>query len=384
MMQVTISVPGIFHAFHMAEGLEARNALSKLYTTFPRFALDTDLPHSRTVSIVYPEVIMQAGAKLPWIDRVLVAASAGSTTAWKNRLFDVAVSRRLQSDEDGLFVGFAGCSRKSLRRADDIGLTTVLERSSSHVRTQAEILEAEYEIRGIDSPTEPERVDSEEREYARADYIATPSEFAYESFIQRGFAEDELFLIPFGTELPPKTESQKSGGDRFCFLFAGHVNLRKGVPYLLEAWDRLSLDATLILTSGIDETLRPLVEEYNDDETVQFLGRVDDLGKWFRHADVFVFPSLEEGSARVTYEAMAHGLPLVTTFNSGWVGEDGVHGMEVPIRDPDALASAMERLYHRRTQRERMGEAARELIGERYTLADYQQRIYDVYESIVE
>lgn len=198
------------------------------------------------------------------------------------------------------------------------------------------------------------------------------------------FRRREIQYVPFGNDLPKDSYNNTDNtDDKFRSLFLSHLNLRK-FQYLFEAWNRLSINATLTLTRGIDENIRPLMHSYEDNDSVQYLGWVDDLGAWFDRADVFVFPSLEEGSARVTYEAMAHGLPLITTFNSGWVGEDGVHGIEVPIRDPEALATAMRRLYENAEERKRMGSAARALIRENYTWDDYGDRIYRTYQSFLD
>ena len=62
-----------------------------------------------------------------------------------------------------------------------------------------------------------------------------------------------------------------------------------------------------------------------------------EMPRLFRQADIFVFPSLHEGSALCTYEALACGLPVITTANSGSVVRHGIDGFIVPIRDVEAL-----------------------------------------------
>jgi glycosyltransferase involved in cell wall biosynthesis len=79
----------------------------------------------------------------------------------------------------------------------------------------------------------------------------------------------------------------------------------------------------------------------------------------YQQADVFTFPTIEEGSALVTYEALACGLPVVTTPNAGSVVRDGVEGLLVPIRNVEALAAALECLRADERLRREMGRAAR-------------------------
>lgn len=385
-MKVVISVPGVFHAFHLGRQLQQREALRKIYTSFPRFALDTTgIPRSKVHPIRRSELIMQVGDRLPALKSLVPTASQRPFVEWKNRVLDRNVARKLRISDNVLFIGFAGCSLQSIQRANELGFTTVIERSSSHARTQASILDHEYQKNGLDRCIPEAWVERGEREYEAADYVATPSTFAYQSFLKHGFDEQKLLCVPFGTDIPESNREESDDmDDTFHFLFSGHLNLRKGIQYLLKAWDRLSINATLILTSGIDEDIRPLIEGYEDDDSIQYIGYVDDLDTWYNRADAFVFPSLEEGSARVTYEAMAHGLPLITTFNSGWVGEDGVHGIEVPIRDPEALATAMRRLYQNPKERKQMSSASRALIGENYTWDDYGRRIYHTYKSLLD
>ncbi|SDY32870.1 glycosyltransferase family 4 protein [Halopenitus persicus] len=264
-------------------------------------------------------------------------------------------------------------------------MTTAVERSSSHIRTQWEILSREYQRHNaVSPPLSEDAVADEEQEYEAADYIVTPSEFAYQSFLDRGFDERSVKCIPFGVDPPPTTSCSRDS-ETVRFLFAGNVSIRKGIPYLLEAWDKVDLpDAELAIASEVEKDLRPLISDYEERNDVRLLGWVDDLEDCFNRSSVFVFPSLEEGSAIVTYEAMAAGLPLITTYNSGWVGEDGVHGIEVPAADSGSLANALRKLYDDASERRRMGKEAETLIRENYTLDDYGERVHQAYRSMID
>ena len=101
---------------------------------------------------------------------------------------------------------------------------------------------------------------------------------------------------------------------------------------------------------------------------------VHEVHALFQDADILVYPSLHEGSAFVTYEALASGLPVVTTWNAGSVVRDGIEGFIVPVRDVQALVDRLERLYRDPTLRQTMGEAARKRALD-FTWAAYRKRV---------
>jgi glycosyltransferase involved in cell wall biosynthesis len=93
---------------------------------------------------------------------------------------------------------------------------------------------------------------------------------------------------------------------------------------------------------------------------VKLAGFRRDPAPVYRSADVFAFPSLAEGSALVTYEALASGLPVVTTANAGSVVRDGIEGFIIGAGDAGALAQRLDELHRDPCLREAMGRAARE------------------------
>jgi glycosyltransferase involved in cell wall biosynthesis len=106
-----------------------------------------------------------------------------------------------------------------------------------------------------------------------------------------------------------------------------------------------------------------------------------DIKKEFLAADVFVLPTIAEGSALVTYEALACGLPVITTPNCGSVVRDGIDGFIVPVRNVEALADAIERVVSDRTLRATLSANARERAKE-FTWARYGERLIDALSSL--
>jgi glycosyltransferase involved in cell wall biosynthesis len=154
------------------------------------------------------------------------------------------------------------------------------------------------------------------------------------------------------------------------------------VPYLLEAWRRLAWKDAELWIAGQNKLSAELRTKYGVLSRVRFLGHVSNPVQVFQNADAFVFPSLAEGSALVTYEALACGLPVLTTPNAGSIVRDGVEGFIVPIRDVDALANRLEQLRTDERLRKEMSKAAR-VRAEAYTWDRYGDTLVEAITKLV-
>ncbi len=282
-----------------------------------------------------------------------------------NVLYDVWAFRLLEPGE--LFHVWGGHGLRSIRRAKALGMLVVVQWASAHPLWRARLLREEYARWGLRFRLPRAGLRRSLTEMEAADYVLIPSEFVRRSFLEQGFPERRLLWIPFGVDTDRFRPSDVGGPRPFRALFIGQVGVRKGVPYLLEAWRRLGWrDAELWIVGRPSVEFARLGGRYKELSGVRWKGYVSDPVALYQQADVFVFPTIEEGSALVTYEAMACGLPVVTTPNAGSVVRDGVEGLIVPIRDVDALAVALDQLRADERLRREMGKAARARV-ERYT-----------------
>jgi glycosyltransferase involved in cell wall biosynthesis len=297
--------------------------------------------------------------------------------------FDSAVLKFLDAKID-LFCSWNGHCLDGLKKAKSLGITTIVVRASSHMLTQMELLKEEYDKHGLTRQIElQEMIDRSVEEYGHADYIQVPSEFVKRSFLDRGFSEDRLIEVPFGVDSSVFKPADISDSE-FRLLFVGRIGLRKGVQYLLEAWKRLSLPgAELLLIGNVEPGFEKILQPYRDLPGLALTGFVKDPVEQFARSSLFVFPSIEEGSALVTYEAMASSLPVLTTFNSGSLVRDGIDGFIVPIRDVDALCEKIETLYKDRKLAGEMGRSAREFIAQ-YTWERHSRTLAGYFGGIEE
>jgi glycosyltransferase involved in cell wall biosynthesis len=164
----------------------------------------------------------------------------------------------------------------------------------------------------------------------------------------------------------------------------GQVSLRKGQQYLLEAWKQLKLkNSELLLIGAVQKSIEPLLRRYEG--TFSHIAAVPNgrLHEYYGESAVFVLPSLSDGFGYVVTEAMACGLPVIVTSNTGAadVVQDGKQGFVVPIRSPQAIASHLERLYSDSALREEMAEAALKRAHE-LSWDWYASEVCEVYRSM--
>lgn len=227
------------------------------------------------------------------------------------------------------------------------------------------------------------------QEFALADYFIVPSEYVARTFLEHGFAESRLFVLPYGVNVDQfvgASARQKDNVDRFRIIYVGRVIPGKGVQYLLDAFVGLDLpNCELMVIGHIDETMRAFCADYaKRDDRIKFVGSVShaDLPRIYSSGAVFALPSVSEGSALVVYEAMASGLPVITTTNGGSVVRDGIEGFVIPTRDVGAIRDKLHWLYKHPDERLVMGQVAISRALE-FSWDQYGQRLIDIYSRIL-
>ncbi|MBW4583130.1 MAG: glycosyltransferase family 4 protein [Tildeniella nuda ZEHNDER 1965/U140] len=378
-MQITVAVPGRFHGFNLAKQLQKRTHLYQLITTYPKFAVSKfGIDTSCVKSIWYLEALARLYRKLPSF-----ATKNYNMQLWYMEQFDHAVLPFIDPELD-LFVGWSDSSLWSIQRARSMGIPTVLQRSSSHRIYQSRILDEEYAYWGLKfTETHPGVYDRELQTYEEADTIEVPSLFVKQTFLDAGVPESKLLHLPYGASLQEFYPGQKEDSI-FRVVHCGALSLRKGIPYLLQAFYELNLpEAELWLIGSLTPEIMPFLEKYKNDRVIlKGTYPQSKLRLLYCQCSVFCIASIEEGLAMVQPQAMACGLPVIHTTNTGGsdVVRDGLDGYCVPIRDVEALKEKILFFYDNPTLREEMGSnalshAQTALSWERYgdkTISSYQ------------
>jgi glycosyltransferase involved in cell wall biosynthesis len=234
----------------------------------------------------------------------------------------------------------------------------------------------------LESPLPAEIID---KDYSQArkvcqytDVFIAPSDFVIEGLKEFDVQPEKCHLVPYAVnDAWFKIQNSPEPGR---ILFVGSAELRKGIHLLGMAAQKLSQhNYEFKIAGGVSD----LIRDAQTTQKLHFLGRVprSEIQHEYALADIFVLPSFAEGSAEVVYEALASGLPVITTNAAGSVVRDGVEGYIVPGGNVEALASRIEEVIENRELRNRMSIAAKERAKD-YTWDKYTERLLSVFQAI--
>jgi glycosyltransferase involved in cell wall biosynthesis len=230
--------------------------------------------------------------------------------------------------------------------------------------------------------SDPIRFEQLSAEALLADHCIVTSNFTKQTLIENGVREDRIHRVPYGIDVNPSLVVHKRGGP-FRVVFVGQMMQRKGLEYLLKAWKKLRLPNSELVLAGRGRVDKNLLAAFRSEFV--YIGDLSDrsLGQLYQDSDLFCMPSLVEGFGLVYLEALAYGLPVIATPNTGAadIVQDGCEGFIVPIRDVEALAEKLEWAYRNRHVLAEMGSAARRL-AEQYSWERFRSNLVAVVKRI--
>jgi len=313
-----------------------------------------------------------------------VRAPARKLAAWRqaNAEFGRLVVRRGLGEANSVYV-FNAAGIEILEHARRGGMKTIVDQTTAPFAVEETLLAEErerwpgWEFDG----TRPEHwrpmAEREEAEWRLADGIVCGSEFVRQGVLAAGGPVEKCAVVPYGApsgHIRQTPRVPRPGPLRV--LFVGTVCLRKGIQYLLEAARELGPgDAVFRVVGPINVTDRALDEIR---KSIDLAGPVprSAVQQEYDWADVLLMPSISEGSANVCYEAMAAGLPVVTTPNAGSVVRDGHEGYVIPIRRADLIVDRLLRFSRDRSLLAAFSENALRRARE-FSWSDYSVRLVE-------
>jgi len=397
---VILAHPGTQYSYETAFALQEAGLLQCYMTGFyfkPENSLGRALrllPNGRGTELerefrrrFKPELAPQNVRTYPAAELIYVVSSrlrplrpfSEAILRWRNKCFDGWVAKRIARERPKAVVCYDSCAQRTFEGAKSLGTLCVLDQSIGHICTGLQLLREEAKLHPDFADSLPTKVpewliERCSQEALLADCVLSPSEYVRHSLIANGVEPARIAALPFGVDperfQPPPERTEKT----FRVLFVGQLSQRKGIKYLLEAFRNLRLpSAELVLVGNVAGSGKGLLRYRDMFQHIPNVPRAE-VHHWFERADVFVYPSLHEGSALAIYEALACGLPIITTPNSGSMVQDGIQGYIVPIRDVERLKEKILLLYENRELRQEMSRRAR-LRAEEFTWAAYQQRL---------
>jgi len=346
-LKTVYSAPNRAHHYGYARELHQAGMLQAFVCGFPRYSRRAPLPE-----------IGDALLRADQLQTIYVASlklnAPRSISAELAHWAKIQIDRRSRAalkDAD-VFLYYNGCGLESARWFRERGGLAIVEAVNSHVLVQEQIMRDEYKVLGLPwRPFHSRETKRRAAEVEEADYVLLPSGFVAKSFLAQGIPAERLLRVPYPLQKIPGTSGpgQRSTVDDGVFrvLYVGTVYVRKGLRYLIEAFKRLKVAKKELWIVG--PTANPTgLEDISIPAEARFFGPLkgEELQSVYQRATVFCLPSIEEGLALVLSEAMGYGLPVIATENTGVEDllEDGKGAMVVPIRNPEAIASLLNRL----------------------------------------
>ncbi len=242
------------------------------------------------------------------------------------------------NDEDFAYL-WPGISLSTYKKVKSKGYKIIYEGVNTHEAHSKLILDAEYKRLNlpISHGVTEEKVINESAKLELSDYVYSCSPIMTASFLNNGIPQSKILQTSYGLSqayifdnlLEEKTEG-------ITFIFVGSICVRKGAHLLLEYWVKAKPNAKLKLVGTIEKAIEPLVSKYLVHENIEHVPFTNDLSTIYKNADVFILPSLEEGSPLVMYMALGAGLPvIVSPMASGGVIVDNEDGFVIEPHDAD-------------------------------------------------
>jgi glycosyltransferase involved in cell wall biosynthesis len=263
---------------------------------------------------------------------------------------------------------------ETLKTAARLGIPTVLERCNAHTRFAMEVVQKECERLGVTLPPDhehaynAEKLRKEEEEYGLASRLLCPSDFVVKTFLDKGFAKDQLTRHIYGYD---EKVYYPSAGPRdlqrgLTMLFVGVCAVRKGVHYALEAWLKSPAckDGTFLIAGeflpAYEEKLAPMLSH----PSVRVLGHRNDVPELMRKSDILILPSIEEGFGLVITEAMGCGCVPLASEACTEICKHMDTGLVHKVGDVEALSQHITMLNEDRALLERLRAASLKVAPE--------------------
>ncbi len=307
--------------------------------------------------------IVRLGARSTPLEKILCARDRPFSSFGMYRHFDRRVAHRLTEIRPNVVYTYETAANQTFANARKLGITTIYEKDSSYWKWVNALFAEEAErnpefanlLGSLDDSVR--HLEWKEEELRLADHVIVPSELVRSSLA--GVVPDErIHVLPFGApEIRPLTQFNLDSSHPLKVLFVGNLGQHKGIGYLLEAMDMVGTQVELTLVgrrirpnARVDEACR----HWRWHESLPHAQVLDAM----QQADVLVLPSLSEGCALVVLEALACGLPVIVTPNTGSLAFvcDRREGFVVPICNAQAIAERLEVLHR---DREMLAEMSR-------------------------
>lgn len=371
MKQIMLSHPGKQHSYQVAKAMFGLGCLYEFFTSsyirnhnLQKYLVKTGNQYwTRRFIRGLPGKHVNANWRFE-LKEIALRQLSGKSMIVQNAVysrdvqFDKYITKKIKNCRADIFWGFQGSCCQSLNAANKKGMISVCELATAHVTAAKHILNEEAKLHpewadSIDNVAFPSDYEKRlEQEPRIARYIVAASDFTASTLKNDGISSKKIIKLPLGYDISSltfKKEREDISSRPLRLLYAGTVTQRKGIKYLLEAMKRLNTkDIQLHIIGGIQGSGKAL-EYYKQYFIYNHPVSQEKMFEEYSKFDALVLPTVFEGFGLVILEAMAVGLPVITTSHS--IGPElivnNINGYVVPVRNVDALVNVIELLRNK-------------------------------------
>jgi starch synthase len=376
----------ILGTFHTGIAVPQDGALRSLVNLIPRSA-QRKLSNRRLDRVPGHEVRLHVADEAAALLALRLGGAAQRVFHRRNARFQRHIPKSDLLACDAV-IGFDTSAWILASRCERAGIPFVLDQSIGHpasMMRQYDRLRALYPDWADDMQVRlPQVREAEEAEHGLAKRIVAASSFTCRTLLENGVPRERIRINPYGVDCWKFRPFSCTTPRPFRFVFVGSVSARKGIAQLIGVWRRLApRRAELWIVGPADEGARRRISGV---ERIFYKGAVPhaEIPALLSQCDVFIFPSFFEGFALVILEAMASGLPVITT--TATAGPDlmqhGLNGWILEPGDDDALMQALETCLAKPWELPAMGREARR-AAERHTWDAYGSRWLAILDELI-
>ena len=376
-MKFSIYIKGRGWTFQLAKALSITDNLDFLVTSYPKFFVKKyNVPANKIKSIFLIEILVRLLGKFdPLLYKLKLNFDVNLIMDWAT---DTIYSLFFIQNSDFLLMGFGNSFCKIIKKAKKKNIKTIYFLNNSSPSYRDKVLKEEYDKLGLSKfyKAETKALTRKINESINmADYIGALSSFQKQTYIDEGVDESKIFLSFMGVDtsvfFPKKIKK-----DKFIVIYVGNDFVRKGAKYLIDAFNSLKLDNSELWIVGINP--RNLAERIVKIEKNNiFIDSVSEfkLPDLYNQASIFCLPTFEEGLPFVLPQAMACGLPIISTQYAKDCVTDGQEGFIIEAGNTSLISEKIKFFYDNPNKIVEMGAKARTKVENEFTFDSVAKRI---------
>jgi len=298
-------------------------------------------------------------------------------------------SKKYINNSEIFHVRSGGGRAGAIRKAREQGMKVVVDHSIAHpkeIKRQLGKLESESKnskyINISDRFWSSVLQDCEE-----GDMVLVNSDYVKDTFVEQGFPAEKISVIHLGIDESFYDLKKTYASDKVKLLFTGNFGFRKGAHIIIQAIEQLvqqDIPFTLDVIGNVSAEV-PIPDWFRNHPGITLHGHMpqDQMKKYLAESDVYIFPTYVEGAAQSVKEAMAAGLPVITTVNSGAPVQHRQNGYLIKDDDATDLANAIITLSKDEALRSSMGKAGAATIRKSHTWTNYAKEVKELYKTMI-